>query len=102
MPLSTWTVFFAAVLEDGAAAETGRGLSVYIAAIPFMFYAWAAVAIVPLVLAKGINSGYVGGVDDGERLTHEILYRTRITSPSRCERHYNHRHESRTQSARTG
>ena len=100
MALSTWTVFFTAVLEDGAAAEAGRELSVYIAAIPYMFYAWAAVAIVPLVLAKGINSGYVGGLDDGERFTREILYRTRKTSSSRCNRDYNHRHESRTQTAR--
>lgn len=54
VPLSTWTVFFAAVLEDSAAAETGRGLSVYIGAIPYMFYAWAAVAIVPLVIVGAI------------------------------------------------
>lgn len=54
VPLSTWTVFFAAVLEDSAAAETGQGLSVYIGAIPYMFYAWAAVAIVPLVIVGAI------------------------------------------------
>lgn len=54
VPLSTWTVFFAAVLEDSAAAETGRGLTVYIGAIPYMFYAWAAVAIVPLVIVGAI------------------------------------------------
>ena len=54
VPLSTWTVFFAAVLEDSAAAETGRGLTVYIGAIPYMFYAWAAVAIVPLVIMGAI------------------------------------------------
>ena len=54
VPLSTWTVFFAAVLEDSAAAETGQGLSVYIGAIPYMFYAWAAVIIVPLVIVGAI------------------------------------------------
>ena len=54
VPLSTWTVFFAAVLEDSAAAETGQGLSVYVGAIPYMFYAWAAVAIVPLVIVGAI------------------------------------------------
>ena len=54
VPLSTWTVFFAAVLEDSTAAETGQGLSVYIGAIPYMFYAWAAVAIVPLVIVGAI------------------------------------------------
>ena len=54
VPLSTWTVFFAAVLEDSAAAETGRGLTVYIGAIPYMFYAWAAVVIVPLVIVGAI------------------------------------------------
>ena len=54
VPLSTWTVFFAAVLEDSAAAETGQGLTVYIGAIPYMFYAWAAIAIVPLVIVGAI------------------------------------------------
>ena len=54
VPLSTWTVFFAAVLEDSAAAESGCGLTVYIGAIPHMFYAWAAVAIVPLVIIGAI------------------------------------------------
>ena len=54
VPLSTWTVFFAAVLEDSAAAETGQGLTVYIGAIPYMFYAWAAVVIVPLVIVGAI------------------------------------------------
>lgn len=54
VPLSTWTVFFAAVLEDSAAAETGQGLSVYIGAIPYMFYAWAAVVVVPLVIVGAI------------------------------------------------
>ena len=54
VPLSTWTVFFAAVLEDSGAAETGQGLTVYIGAIPYMFYAWAAVVIVPLVIVGAI------------------------------------------------
>ena len=38
-------------------------------------------------------------VETGSRA--KILYRTRKTSPSRCDRDYNHRHESRTQTART-
>ena len=65
VPLSTWTVFFAAVLEDSAAAETGRGLTVYIAAIPYMFYAWAAVAIVPLVIVGAIP--LIGPMKKAER-----------------------------------
>jgi len=47
VPFSTWAVFFAGLLEDNNAAGNGMGL--YIEAIPFMFYAWVAAALVPLV-----------------------------------------------------
>ncbi|MDE0154978.1 MAG: sodium:proton antiporter, partial [Gammaproteobacteria bacterium] len=50
VPLSTWAVYFAALLEENTGAGTGEGLLLYMQAIPYMFYAWAAVVIVPLVI----------------------------------------------------
>ncbi|WP_275286699.1 Na+/H+ antiporter NhaC family protein [Halomonas elongata] len=47
VPFSTWAVFFAGLLEENNV--TGNGMGLYIEAIPFMFYAWVAAAIVPLV-----------------------------------------------------
>lgn len=49
VPLSTWSVYFSAVLEDGAWIGEGRGISLYIEAIPWMFYPWVAIAMVPCV-----------------------------------------------------
>ena len=50
VPLSTWAVYFAALLEENTGAGAGEGLLLYMEAIPYMFYAWAAVVIVPLVI----------------------------------------------------
>ncbi|GHE22477.1 Na+/H+ antiporter NhaC family protein [Halomonas urumqiensis] len=47
VPFSTWAVFFAGLLEENGVAGSGMGL--YIESIPFMFYAWVAAAVVPLV-----------------------------------------------------
>ncbi|MCY4278018.1 MAG: sodium:proton antiporter [Gammaproteobacteria bacterium] len=49
MPISTWAVFFAGVLEASDVAAAGEGLSVYISAIPYMLYPWIAALMVPLV-----------------------------------------------------
>lgn len=54
VPLSTWAVYFAALLEENTGASTGEGLLIYMEAIPYMFYAWAAVVIVPLVILRKI------------------------------------------------
>ncbi|HKX56496.1 MAG TPA: Na+/H+ antiporter NhaC family protein [Xanthomonadales bacterium] len=51
IPISTWAVFFGALLVDNGVAPEGQGVQFYISAIPYMFYAWAAIAIVPLVIA---------------------------------------------------
>jgi Na+/H+ antiporter NhaC len=48
-PVSTWAVFVAWPLEKTGAAEAGKGLSVYITAIPYIVYGWMAIATVPLV-----------------------------------------------------
>jgi len=50
VPVSTWAVFFAGVLESSGAAVEGEGMALYISAIPYMFYAWLTVAFVPLVV----------------------------------------------------
>lgn len=49
VPISTWAVFFAAVLETTGAATVGDGMRTYISGIPFMFYPFFALFLVPLV-----------------------------------------------------
>lgn len=51
LPISTWAIFFVGVLESNNVVGPGGGFALYISAIPYMFYAWAAVLIVPLVAA---------------------------------------------------
>lgn len=53
VPVSTWAVFFAGLLEDNGIAGKGEGLSVYISAIPYMIYGWMALLVVFLV-ATGV------------------------------------------------
>lgn len=49
VPVSTWAVFFAGVLETSQAAEPGHGMALFVSAIPYMLYPWFAVLLVPLV-----------------------------------------------------
>jgi Na+/H+ antiporter NhaC len=49
VPISTWAVFFAGVLEVSDVAEPGEGMALYISSIPYMLYAWVAGLMVPLV-----------------------------------------------------
>lgn len=51
LPISTWAVFFVALLESNGVVGKGQGMALYIESIPYMFYAWAAIIIVPLVAA---------------------------------------------------
>ena len=51
VPISTWAVYFAALLEENGAATTGNGMSLYIQSIPFMAYGWLALLVVFLVAA---------------------------------------------------
>ena len=53
VPLSTWAVFFGGLLVDNGVAAEGQGISVYMQAIPYMLYAWLAVAMV-LLVALGV------------------------------------------------
>jgi tetracycline resistance efflux pump len=50
VPLSTWAVFFGGLLVDNGVAAEGQGINVYLQAIPYMLYAWLAVALVLLVV----------------------------------------------------
>ena len=50
IPISTWAVYFAGLLEKNGIAEEGKGIDVFIQSIPYMFYPWVAVLIVPLVI----------------------------------------------------
>lgn len=51
IPLSTWVVFFAAVFgNQPELAFLGSGMQIYYRALPFIFYAWAALIVVPLVI----------------------------------------------------
>ncbi len=48
VPLSTWAVYFAELLETNAATD-GPGMWLYIQSIPFMLYGWVAMGLVVLV-----------------------------------------------------
>jgi Na+/H+ antiporter NhaC len=50
IPISTWAVFFGSLLEANGLAADGQGVRYYIGAIPWMFYPWLAVFLVPLVI----------------------------------------------------
>lgn len=50
IPFSTWGVFFAGLIVANDIAPEGEGLTTYISAIPYMFYAWVAVLMVPVVV----------------------------------------------------
>ncbi|NRB54899.1 MAG: sodium:proton antiporter [Salinicola sp.] len=48
VPLSTWAVYFAELLETNGATD-GSGMWLYIQSIPFMLYGWVAMGLVFLV-----------------------------------------------------
>jgi Na+/H+ antiporter NhaC len=75
IPYSTWGAFFAGLLMANGLAPEGRGLAVYISAIPYMFYAWAAVAVVPFVVTGLIPS--LGPMKKADRRARE----TGVTVP---------------------
>ncbi|GGC09412.1 sodium:proton antiporter [Marinobacterium zhoushanense] len=65
VPISTWAVYFAALLEENGATAAGDGMSLYIDAIPFMAYGWIALLVVFLV-AGGVL-GNLGAMKQAER-----------------------------------
>jgi Na+/H+ antiporter NhaC len=57
VPISTWAVYFAALLEENGATAEGSGMSLYIESIPFMAYGWIALVVVFLV-AGGVLGNF--------------------------------------------
>lgn len=54
IPLSTWAIYVAGLLESEGVAETGMGMTTYLKVIPYIAYGWAAALIVPLVAMNWI------------------------------------------------
>jgi Na+/H+ antiporter NhaC len=52
IPISTWAVFCAGLLEANELAPDGQGMLYFIKTIPFNFYGWFAAIIVPLIILK--------------------------------------------------
>lgn len=55
VPISTWAVFFAGLLEENGIAGENQGMSLYVSSIPFMAYAWLA-----LLIAFLVGAGIIG------------------------------------------
>jgi len=64
VPISTWAVFFTALLEENKVAAKGEGILLYIESIPYMFYGWTALLLVWLV-AMGYLKDF-GGMKKAE------------------------------------
>ncbi|PHR26827.1 MAG: sodium:proton antiporter [Desulfotalea sp.] len=52
IPISTWAVYIASLLEQAGAAPAGEGIKFFIQTIPYNIYGWVAVLIVPLVILE--------------------------------------------------
>ncbi len=51
IPFSTWVIFFASVFaKQPELQHLGSGLSMYYHSLPYIFYGWTAVIVVPLVI----------------------------------------------------
>lgn len=50
IPITTWSIFCARLLEVNGWAPAGEGVKYFIKTIPFNFYGWAATFLVPLVI----------------------------------------------------
>lgn len=50
IPISTWAVFYSGLFEDFGVTKNGSGADAYIAAMPYMFFAWISLIIMALVI----------------------------------------------------
>lgn len=55
IPISTWGVFVGGLLEVNGWAPAGEGLKYFIKTIPYNFYAWVGLLIVPLFIFNVIK-----------------------------------------------
>jgi Na+/H+ antiporter NhaC len=69
IPVSTWAVFFAGVLEGSGAATAGEGMALYVSAIPYMLYPWIAALLVPLVAMGRVPD--LGMMKAAEQASHQ-------------------------------
>ena len=85
VPISTWAAYFSGLLEDTGWAASGRGLSLYIDAIPFMLYAWIAV-ILALLVGTGLIPalGPMRKAERRARETGQVVPRARKRQSSRA------------------
>lgn len=81
LPLSSWAVYFAGCMEDAMGdAATMTGMEYYIQAIPFIFYGWTAVIVVPLVILGvipkmfGMKKAYDRVANGGKTYSEESAY----------------------------
>ena len=49
VPISTWAIFLIGLFEANGVFSEGNGFNGYLELIPYIFYAWVAVIMVPLV-----------------------------------------------------
>lgn len=49
IPISTWGIYLSGLLESNQVVASGGGMAYYVQIIPYIFYAWAAILLVPLV-----------------------------------------------------
>lgn len=54
IPLSTWAIYIAGLLENEGVILKGEGIQGYLHAIPYITYGWVATLIVPLVAMNWI------------------------------------------------
>ena len=50
IPISSWGVYFATLLEKNGVADSGQGIELFVESIPYMFYPLLAIVVVPLVI----------------------------------------------------
>ncbi len=56
VPISTWAVFFAGVLEASDIAAAGEGMGLYTSSIPYILYPLVAALLVPLAASVGVST----------------------------------------------
>ncbi|QMT40426.1 Na+/H+ antiporter NhaC family protein [Neisseria shayeganii] len=57
VPISTWGIYLAGLLESNHVAEAGSGMAYYMQVIPYVLYAWVAILVVPLVAFDILKPG---------------------------------------------